>query len=104
MASWKNVRGRASTRSLRTIDPTSSADSTGLVVGPRCQPSATASTIPDASITCPVTSAESAEASQVTTGETQVGAKFAFTSSERPARSPVRRVSAPGAMQLAVTP
>ena len=100
VASWKNVRGRASASSLRTIGPTSAADSTGLAVGPRCHPSAIASTSPEASITWPVTSDESAEASQVATGATQVGAKPCRTSSERLLRSPVSRVSAPGAMAV----
>ena len=38
--------GRASARSSRTSGPTSSGDSTGSVEGPRCQPSAMASTSP----------------------------------------------------------
>ena len=73
------------------------------VDGPRRQPSAIASTSPDDSITCPVTSAESGDASQVTTGATQRGSNRLVTSSGRP-RSSVSLVSAPGAMAFTVTP
>ena len=58
---------------------------------------------PEASMTWPVTSADCGDASQVTTGATHGGSKLPRISSGI-SRSSVRRVSAPGAMALTVTP
>src|SRR6187402_1072348 len=64
-----------------TIGPISVGSSTGVVDGPRTQPSATARTCPDASNTRPVTSADSGEQSQVTIGAIQWGARASRASS-----------------------
>ncbi len=60
-------------------------------------------TRPEDSITWPVTSADSGDASHVTTGATHRGSKRLVTSSGSP-RSSVNRVSAPGAIAFTVTP
>ena len=64
--------------------------------GPRCQPSAMASTLPDASNTRPVTPADSVDASHVTIGAIQRGERISRSSSVSGAgpRPSVMRVSA----------
>ena len=52
---------------------TSVGSDTGAPAGPRCQPSAMAKLVPDTSMICSVTSAESVEASQTQTGATRRG-------------------------------
>src|SRR5262245_3861728 len=66
---------------LRMAASTSVGSATGVPVGPRCHPSAMAKLVPEISMICSVTSAESVEASQVQTGATQRGLRVALTSS-----------------------
>ena len=88
------------------MGPSCVGSSTGSTLGPRCQLSATARMLPDASKTRPVTSRDSRLASQVTIGAIQRGLRRSRSSSlmgaeERPS---VSRVRAPGAMALQVIP
>ena len=98
--------GRASASSAFTFSPISVGSSVGSVLGPRCQPSATASSRPDTWKMRPVTPAESVLASHVTMGAIQRGEKASLASSSScpMPRPSVMRVRAPGAMALAVTP
>ncbi len=96
-------------RSMAT-GPMASGSSTGSVVGPRCQLSATARTEPDASKTRPVTSRDSFDASHADRGDPlrpHPLLHLRFRSGVgclNPPRFSVMRVRAPGAMALTVTP
>src|SRR5438874_5744145 len=88
-----------------TLGPISCGSMVGSAEGPRCQPSATARVPPLASKTLPETSDDCSLASHTTIGATHFGSPERLRSSlTGPPRSSVRRVRAPGAMQLTVTP
>ena len=74
--------------------------------GPRRQPSATESEFPDTSNTLPVTPLASSLQSHTAVAATQIGdiAKVESSSKVLPMSGAVKRVSAPGARQLTVTP
>ncbi len=89
-----------------TIGPSLVGSSTGLLVGPRCQPSAIANTSPLASNTRPVIPADSLEANHVTIGAIHFGDRCSRSASVSGAghKFSVIRVNATGATALTVTP
>ena len=89
-----------------TTGPSFVGSSTGLCVGPRCQPSAIANTSPLASNTRPVMPADSVDANQVTIGAIYFGERCSRSASVSGAgpRFSVIRVNATGATALTVTP